>query len=45
MDKASAAIPAMPATTTAWLAMSRPPCAPIMPATRPKFAVRPSLNP
>ena len=45
MESASAIMPASPATTTVWLAISRLPCAPIIPATRPKLAVRPSLNP
>ena len=45
IESASAIAPAMPATTTVWLAISRLPWAPIMPATRPKLAVSPSLNP
>src|ERR1041384_6666146 len=49
MDRASATIPASPATTTVWPAASPPPAiacwAPTIPATSPKLAVRPSLNP
>ena len=37
--------PGQPATSTACSAEARLPCAPIIPATRPKFAVSPSLNP
>ena len=45
IERASATMPAMPATSTAWVAWPKLACAPIMPATRPKLAVRPSLKP
>lgn len=41
MDSASAIVPATPVTST----MRASTAAPITPATRPKFAVSPSLNP
>ena len=44
MDSESAMSPATPATITAWLPDVTAD-APIMPATRPKLAVSPSLKP